>query len=119
MKKLILIILVLGIIAFVLTGCAHNSQFNIRVSGTTDLEFSGSYLVVMSNGQSDSESVNGTVPYEIGVIGIDGIIISTVSVEFQKQTEEGTLKVEILKDDEIIASSETTAAYGVVSLATE
>jgi hypothetical protein len=40
-------------------------------------------------------------------------------VEFQKQTEEGTLKVEILKDNELIASSETTAPYGIVSLATE
>jgi serine protease inhibitor ecotin len=40
-------------------------------------------------------------------------------VELQKQTEEGTLKVEILKDDEVIANSETTAPYGVVSVATE
>jgi ABC-type uncharacterized transport system permease subunit len=119
MRKLILIMLVLGIIAFVLTGCDHNSVFNIRVSGTIGLEFSGSYLVVMSNGQSASESVNGTVPYEISVTGTNRITISTVSVELQKQTEEGTLKVEILKDDQVIASSETAVAYGVVSVATE
>jgi ABC-type uncharacterized transport system permease subunit len=119
MKKLILIILVLGIIAFVLAGCDYNPRFNIRVSGTIGLEFSGSYLVVMSNGQSDSESVNGTVPYEISVTGTNRITVSTVSVELQKQAEEGSLKVEILKDDDVIASSETTAAYGVVSVATE
>jgi hypothetical protein len=119
MKKLISIILVVGITVSVLTGCDHNSRFNIRVSGTIGLEFSGSYLMVMSNGQSASESVNGTVPYEISVTGINGITMSRVSVQLQKQTEEGTLKVEILKDDEVIASSNTTAAYGVVSVATE
>jgi len=119
MKNVILIMLILGIIASVLAGCAHNPQFNIRISGTYDLEFSGSYLAVMSNGQTDSKSINATIPCEIAIVGIDGITISTVSVEFQKQAEQGTLKVEILKDDEVIASSKTTAAYGVVSLTTE
>jgi hypothetical protein len=119
MKKLMLIIVVLGLTAFVLAGCAHNPQFNIRISGTNDLEFSGSYLAVMSNGQTDSKSINATIPCEIAIVGIDGIAVSTVSVEFQKQAEEGTLKVEILKNDEVIASSETVAPYGVMSLATE
>jgi hypothetical protein len=73
----------------------------------------------MSNGQSASESVVGTVPAEYSVTGTNRITVSMVSVELQKQTEEGTLKVEILKDNETVASSETTAAYGVVSVATE
>lgn len=119
MKRLILIMLVLGVIAFCITGCDDNSVFIIKVSGTTGLEFSGSYLVTTSNGQSASESVNGTVPQEYGVTGTNRITVSMVSVELQKQTEEGTLKVEILKDNETVASSETTAAYGVVSVATE
>jgi hypothetical protein len=120
MKKLIMIMLVLGVIAFSITGCDGNSVFTIKVSGTTGLEFSGSYLVVMSNGQSTSEPVAGTVPAEYSVTGTNRITVSIVSVELQKRTEEGTLRVEILKDfDEVIASSETTAAYGVVSVATE
>lgn len=42
MKRLILIMLVLGVIAFLITGCDGNSVFIIKVSGTTGLEFSGS-----------------------------------------------------------------------------
>lgn len=118
-KKLVLIMLVLGIIAFLITGCDGNSVFTIEVSGTTGLEFSGSLLVVMSDGQPRSESINGTVPQEYSVTGTSRITVSMLSVELQKQTEEGTLKVEILKDDEVIANSETTAPYGVVSVATE
>lgn len=72
----------------------------------------------MSDGQPRSESVNGTVPAEYSVTGTNRITVSIVSVELHKQTKEGTLKVEILKDDEVIGSSETTAAYGVVSVAT-
>jgi hypothetical protein len=113
MKKRILIMLILGALIFLLTGCDGESTFVIRVSGTTGLEFSGNYLVYTSNGQSTSKSVDGTVPTEYTVKG------TIVSVVFQKQTEEGTLKVEILKDNQVIASSETTAAYGVVSVATE
>jgi hypothetical protein len=119
MKKLILIMLVLGIIAFLITGCDGNSVFTIKVSGTTGSEFRGSLLVVMSDGQPGSESVNGTVPQEYSVTGTNRITVSMLSVELQKQTEERTLKVEILKDDEVIANSETTAPYGVVSVATE
>jgi hypothetical protein len=119
MKKLILSVLVLGIIAFLLTGCDGNSVFTIKVSGTSGLEFSGSYLVITSNGQSTSESVAGTVPAEYSVTGTTRTRVSVVSVEFQKKTEEGTLKVEILKDNEVIVSSETAAPYGVVSVATE
>ena len=119
MKTPILIMLVLGVIAFLTTGCDGNSVFTIKVSGTTGLEFSGSYLVTTSNGQPISESVAGTVPAEYSVFGTNRITVSMVSVELQKQTEEGTLKVEILKDNEVIASSETSAAYGVVSVATE
>lgn len=118
-KKLVLIMLVLGIIAFSITGCDGNSVFTIKVSGTTGLEFSGSYLVTTSNGQSTSEPVAGTVPAEYSVTGTNRITVSIVSVELQKQTEEGTLKVEILKGDEVIANSETTAPYAVVSVATE
>ncbi len=40
-------------------------------------------------------------------------------MELQYQTEEGAPEVEILEDDEVIASSETAAAYGVVSVATD
>lgn len=113
MKKLSLILLVLSVIALLFAGCDGDSAFVIKVSGTIGLEFSGSYLVVTASGQSTSKSVDGIVPTEYSVTG------NIVSGVFQKQTEEGNLKVEIIKGGQVIASSETTAAYGVVSVATD
>ncbi len=70
-------------------------------------------MVVSSGGQSVSKSVDGTVPTQYSAEG------KMVSVVFQKQTENGTLKVEILRDGKVIKSSDTTAAYGLVSVATD
>jgi len=115
MKKLIVAILLVSIGGLFFAGCggslSTDSEFQIKVSGTTGLEFSGSYMTVTSGGQSTSKSVEGTVPAQYTVTG------NMVSVAFQKQVESGTLKVEILKDGKVINSSDTTAAYGVVSVA--
>ena len=70
-------------------------------------------MVVTSGGQSTSKSVDGVVPATYSVKG------NIVSVVFQKQTESGTLKVEILRGGKVVNSSDTTAAYGVVSVATQ
>jgi hypothetical protein len=92
---------------------SSDTEFQIKVSGTAGLPFSGSYMVVSSGGQSVSKSVDGTVPTQYSVEGM------MVSVAFQKQTEDGTLKVEILRDGQVVKSSDTTAAYGLVSVATD
>ena len=88
------------------------SQFEIRVSGTGGLAFSGNYLVAGVDGDSASKSVDGTIPEQYSVTG------AIVSAVFQKQAEDGTLRVEIIKAGEVVATSETTAAYGVVSVGT-
>jgi len=117
MRKLMLILLLVGITAFIFTSCAGPSltdtEFEIKVSGTTGLEFSGSYMAVTSGGQSTSKSVDGVVPATYSVKG------NIVSAVFQKKAESGTLKVEILKGGKVVNSSDTTAAYGVVSVATQ
>jgi len=112
MKKLFLLVLV-GI--FMLVGCTGlvESNFTIKVSGTSGLEFSGSYMTVMAGGSSTSKSVEGTVPAEYNVSG------SIVSCAFQKQSEGGTLKVTIIEGGKVVSESETSAAYGVVSAATQ
>lgn len=130
-SKLGIILLVLGIILLASVGScvvcvmlpggsespipslSSDTEFQIKVSGTDGLPFSGSYMVVMSGGQSVSKSVDDTVPTEYSV---EGMIVSVV---FQKKTENGFLKVEILRDGEVLNSSYTTAAYGLVSVATD
>ena len=92
---------------------SSDTEFQIKISGTAGLPFSGSYMVVTSGGQSVSKSVDGSVPTQYSVEGM------MVSVAFQKQTEDGTLKVEILREGNVVNSSDTTAAYGVVSVATD
>jgi tetratricopeptide (TPR) repeat protein len=88
------------------------SNFTIRVSGTSGLKFSGSYLTVTVDGGSISKSVDGFVPAEYNVSGI------SVSCSFQKKTEEGNLNLEIIKNGMVISQTETSSAYGIVSAST-
>jgi hypothetical protein len=70
-----------------------------------------------SNGQSISKTVDG-VSGGVNEPTLYNVPGSSVSVAFQKKSDQGTLIVEILKDNKIVASSSTQAAYGVVSVAT-
>ncbi len=122
--KWIAIIVVLFVaIGFISTACSDNTatttvpdgkgKFSIQVSGTPGAGFSGSYMTVTADGKSVSKSVEGAVPatYEV-----DG---SMVSVAFQKKAEKGKLVVKIMKGDKVAAESETEAAYGMVTVATQ
>lgn len=110
----LLVILILGVLFLSLIGCSGsggNSDFTIKVTGTNGLSFSGSYMGVTSGGTT-SKSVDGTVPATYTVSG------SIVSCSFQKKSESGSLAVQILKDNKVVKESDTTAAYGVVTAAT-
>jgi len=119
MKKAGIIIGIVAIIIIVVAISTCNgvipgdSVFQIKVSGTEGLEFSGSYLVTTADGKVTSKSVDGFIPAQYSVTG------TMVSVAFQKQTEVGTLIVDIIKDNKVIANEDTTAAYGIVSVATD
>ncbi len=117
MKRLLSTILIICVVSFAFAGCVSgmggDNDYIIKVSGTTGLNFSGSYMTVTSNGNSTSKTVDGTVPTQYSVRG------TIVSVVFQKKTEGGYLKVEVLRGGKVINSSDTTAAYGVVSVATQ
>ena len=89
-----------------------SSDYTVNVSGTSGLGFSGAYMVVNAAGESESKSVDGIVPQSYQLRG------SIVSVTFQKQSESGSLQVQILKNGRVVAASDTSAAYGVVSAAT-
>jgi hypothetical protein len=87
-----------------------NSNYVIRVEGSPGLSFSGSYMGVTSSG-SQQQSVDGTVPASYNVSG------SIVSATFQKKSESGSLTVSIEMNGRAVQKSTTSAAYGVVSIA--
>src|ERR687890_90548 len=85
----------------------------LRVSGTPGTAYSGSYGSFQS-----AQSVNDTlgaepVDYEIG-----GSISDILAVVFRKTQpdDEGTLRVEILVDGEVVAEDETSEELGVVNV---
>lgn len=114
MKKWVFLIIALS---FLLCGCAGknlgSSLYTIEVTGspTNWLRFDGCYEVYTSQGELISKSVSGVVPASYLIMDAESI-----SCVFQKKSEDGTLKVEIMNGDRVVAKSETSAAYGVVSL---
>jgi hypothetical protein len=115
MNKFVVLLLV-GL--FICSGCHTGlveSNFTIKVSGTSGLEFSGHYMTVTAGGVSTLKSVEGKVPDQYSVRG------SIVSCTFQKKTKRGILSIQIIKDGKVVSASETNVAYGygAVSAATQ
>jgi hypothetical protein len=137
MKRLILFISILAL-ALLPIGCMDNimgmikgvadvtieevlkaltSTYTIKVDGTDELNFSGEYMVVTTDFDtenrvafsSDPIPVEGQVPKQYRVTDA-----TAVAVMFQKQDEEGTLRVEIWKGGDLIDSAETTDPWGAV-----
>jgi hypothetical protein len=89
-----------------------NAVYEIRISGTPGLSFSGSYGAMQAGGSMQMQSVDGKVPQTYKITGSIG------SATFQKQSAQGRLVVEIWRDGKLIKQGYTDAAYGVVALAT-
>ena len=86
----------------------------VRISGTPGVQFSGNYTT--PQGSQNFSGTLGTTPtdYEIGGEGVAGLNVVTVNV--QKQGVGGTLRVEILKNGQVVQSAETNATNNAVSL---
>ncbi len=86
----------------------------LRISGTPGVEFSGNYTT--PQGSQNISGTLGSTPtdYELGGEAIGGV--NVISVNVQKQGTYGTLKVEALKNGQVIQSAETTATSNAVSL---
>lgn len=115
MKKLGLLLLVICIVTLTFAGCGSlsgDSDYLIAVWGTDGLQVSGSYMVMTSDGRSTSRSVDCVLPCEYKVTG------TIVSAVFQKKSTEGRLVVGIHDGNGFVATADTSAAYGVVSVAT-
>lgn len=74
------------------------------------MPFKGSILVLRSDGTTQQESVQGTVPKEYTVSG------RSVTVTMQKDREDGELTVTLLRGSSSVQTGHTTADYGVVTL---
>ena len=95
------------------SGGATNSVV-LRISGTPGVQFSGNYTT--PQGSQDISATLGTTPTEYKLGGTDVAGMSVVTVNVQKQGTYGTLKVEILKDGQIVQSAETNATNNAVSV---
>lgn len=112
-KQTNLIFLVLGI--FLLFGCSEaskdlNSALTIKVEGSKGQSFRVNYSIIGTGAICGPTNVYGTVPAEYSGKG------SAVTCHFQKTSQEGYLRVKILKNDKLISHSETSIPYGVISL---
>jgi hypothetical protein len=98
------------------TGCGLLSDtspdFAIRVCGTEGLKFSGHYSIVGTNTLPEPITAQGVIPMEYKGRGTIALC------SFRKLTEEGSLKVEILRNGKAILESETNIPYGFVSIKT-
>jgi hypothetical protein len=87
----------------------------LRLSGTPGVKFSGSYTT-----PAGSQNVSGTLgaaptDYDLGGKGIAGV--NVVSANVKKQPgKNGVLKVEVLKNGQVVQSQETNAASDTVSV---
>ncbi len=86
----------------------------LRISGTPGVEFSGNYTT--PQGSQNFSGTLGATPteYNLGGEGIAGLNVVTANV--QKQGMGGALKIEILKNGQVVQSGETNATNNAVSL---
>ena len=108
MKKLLLLTILL---TFILFGCGQTkpeSEFTIRLSGTTGMSVKGAYMLTTHAGTSTSKSDEITLPYELKIKG------NLISVSYRKNIMEGQLDLELLKDGEVVSNTGTSEPYGLV-----
>jgi hypothetical protein len=86
----------------------------LRISGTPGLQFSGNYTT-----PEGSKNISGTLgvdptDYDLGGEGVAGFNVVTANVH--KEVASGTLKVEILKNGQVVQSAATNATNNTVSV---
>jgi hypothetical protein len=112
MKRLILCFLLSVMFLF---GCSEGlkgmeSDYTIKISGSDKLQFSGHYTIAGTGALPKPVEVKGVVPMEYKGKGMAAACV------FRKTTADGTMKVEIMKGQEIVSSSETATPFGIITL---
>ncbi len=120
-SKFIVSMTIISLLLVLISGCigSADSEYHITISGSVPaVVYSGTYTVVTSGGlfsgdNSKSTDVQGWGTQEYTVKG------KIVSVAVEKEVKEGTLRVEISKDGNVVSQSETSDAFGKVSVTTQ
>jgi len=112
MKRSLIYILIATALLF---GCGESLKgveldYAIKISGTDQLAFSGHYTIAGTGAVPKPIQVTGKAPMEYTGKGLAAACV------IRKTVPEGTLKVEILRGKEVVASAETTAPYGIITL---
>ncbi len=107
-----IVILFAGSMIYLFASWPRMGDYEVFVAGTHGLPFSGSIRTEFSDGTYESRSVAGIVPAVFRVKAV------AVSVSFQKDAREGSLRVEIRRKGEVASRycTETEAAFGCVRL---
>ena len=88
-------------------------ELTIVVTGSDGLEFSGEWRV--PNGGMEYEGLRLS---ETGTPTVFQVEKTIISLRFQKQAEEGLLRVEVRDGSHVVVRLETNAPYGVVAIGT-
>jgi hypothetical protein len=108
--------LIAALSVFLLCSCGlmkeNEYDFTIKVSGSPGLNFSGHYSILGTGAQPEPVTVSGAVPFVYKGKGIMAIAF------FRSLTQNGSLKVEILKEGVVVSQSETIIPYGYVYMKT-
>ena len=115
MKASMVIFLLLFILSCLLTSSSCSSRdtdYTIKLYGTPGLGYLGHYSWQRGNSTVQTKaSVSGMLPNEYEVTGFKLSVYFSISAG-----SIGILKVEIIKDDAVIASAESTSADKFISL---
>lgn len=85
------------------------SDYTIKVTGSDKLQFSGHYTIAGVEAIPMPVQVKGTVSKEYKGKGVAAACV------FRKTSTEGKLKVEILRGEAVVSSSEASAPFGIIT----
>ena len=100
-------------ISLFLFGCTafQPSEFTVKVYSS--VPYQGQYMVSQIDGKSSSTSISGD--------GQNIYILKgqTISFSVQKQSTQGEILIEVLKNGNVIKSERTSAPYGIAMITTD
>jgi len=88
-------------------------KLTLVVAGTAGLQYKGEWAV-----PSETMAVEGERLSETGTPSTFEVEGTIISLSFQKEAEEGLLRVEVREGSAVIVRLETQAPYGVVAIGT-
>lgn len=112
MKQFISFTISIAVLTGILFACSSlkPNEYTIKVYCSEGF-FHGNIGNIGDDGKYTAKSVNGSKDETYYVKG------QSVSCTFQKESKSGTLTVEILKNGKSVKKEQTTADYGVVTIA--